>query len=363
MGGGIFLALLLGFQGARGILVLYGPLFGTELLRSFILFLQRRKREREDILITVWTFAMLLASFWGNSFSFSVEQSLSRNIRNGLGKLWKRVVPDMADMLWSDGAPLISQILMGILAILSLAEMTRILWRVLQSVRTGKERRRESERGEITAAEWAGLAMGFSPFLTALIVAFTTMESTGRYYFMLIYAIAFFTVLFLQKQWMKAPFANWPCVDGKMRRLICGTLLLLTLLHIQQIYVPVLRSGEPPWTEEYQTVRFLEENHYAMAYATFENANTMTVLANGRVRVAPVASVSGMDICKWLSSSEWYVPALPYHSATAYVITEAQMDEFGSFLEGKAEELKEIGRIGRYRIYGADYNYSVSGQE
>lgn len=95
-----------------------------------------------------------------------------------------------------------------------------------------------------------------------------------------------------------------------------------------------------------------------MAYATFENANSMTVIADGKVQVVPVASVDKMDICKWLSSSEWYVPAKPYHSTTAYVITESEMEEFEQFLEGKEETVSKVGQIGKFSIYVSEYNYS-----
>ena len=42
----------------------------------------------------------------------------------------------------------------------------------------------------------------------------------------------------------------------------------------------------PDKSESYEVVRFLEENNFPISYSTFENANMMTVLANGKVRVA-----------------------------------------------------------------------------
>ena len=113
---------------------------------------------------------------------------------------------------------------------------------------------------------------------------------------------------------------------------------------------------------ENQTVNFrhfvLLSTKINVVYYTFENANSMTLISNGRVQVAPVASTARMDICKWLSSSEWYVPVQPYHSMTAYVITENEMEEFRQFLKEKEETVSKAGQIGKFNIYVSEYNYS-----
>ncbi|MBO5485329.1 MAG: hypothetical protein J5988_00135, partial [Eubacterium sp.] len=95
---------------------------------------------------------------------------------------------------------------------------------------------------------------------------------------------------------------------------------------------------------------------------TFENANTMTVLSGGAVRVAPVNSVSKMDICKWMTSTDWYVPGVPYEETTAYVITEAEMEEFKKLQEEYEDAFQYLIKIGKYYIYSADYNFSNLGQ-
>ncbi len=101
---------------------------------------------------------------------------------------------------------------------------------------------------------------------------------------------------------------------------------------------------------------FLEEKGIGLAYATFENANTMTVLSKGRVQVASVASVERMDICKWLSCTNWYPPEAPRNQVTAYLVTESQMPEFMLFLKDK--EIQEAEQMGRFHIFISDYNYT-----
>lgn len=119
-----------------------------------------------------------------------------------------------------------------------------------------------------------------------------------------------------------------------------------------------MQSAEPPETDEYRVAIFLKENGLSTAYATFENASVLTLLTDGDVCVAAVASVEKMNICKWLSSSKWYVPNVPYEEKTAYVITEAQMDEFQNFLNLHEDELRFETQVGKFYIYESDYNFS-----
>lgn len=333
----ILFALLLGFQGARGILIIYAPLMGIELLRSLCLICKNQKRNREDLLISAWTGLLLAVSFWGNSFSFSVGQEFSRNIRKGFYKLIKIVIPDMLHITGLSEEMTVGRVCLGLFAACAVIWLFHVLWNIFKEM-TGAE-------GEgVKPEKWAYLVIISSPLITALIVAFTTIDSAGRYYFMLIYAMAFGAVLLTQRK-------KWRWCMGILA-------VVLALLHVYQVYYPVFCAKEPPETENLQVVRFLEEKDIRMAYATFENANSMTVIADGRVQVVPVASVDKMDICKWLSSSEWYVPAKPYHSTTAYVITESEMEEFEQFLEGKKETVSKAGQIGKFSIYVSEYNYS-----
>ena len=123
----ILLALLLGFQGARGILVIYIPLLAVELLRFFCILRSKQKKNKTDVLIGAWTALLLAVSFWGNSFSFSVEQEFSRNIRNGFHKLIKTVIPDMLNIvgLWDGMA--VGRIFLGVFAICGVICMIIVL--------------------------------------------------------------------------------------------------------------------------------------------------------------------------------------------------------------------------------------------
>ncbi|MDD6072460.1 MAG: hypothetical protein PUC12_16860 [Clostridiales bacterium] len=94
------------------------------------------------------------------------------------------------------------------------------------------------------------------------------------------------------------------------------------------------------------------------AYSTFDNANTITVLTNGKVRVAAVASLEKMDICKWMSSTQWYVPNVPFEEKTAYIIPESKIEEFNKFLKNHEGDVEFSTKIGSYLIYTSEYNFS-----
>lgn len=238
----------------------------------------------------------------------------------------------MVQILGFGSAFKVSQTGIFVLVLLSAYCAVQVLYRMLK-------------KGKIQAIEWAYLVILASPFVTAVMAAFTTVESTPRYYFMLVYAMAFSVVLFREK-------------FRFLFKYVGIAVLILTAANIYQIYLPVCKSEEPPDTEAYEVVCYLEENNISIAYADFENANAMTALSNGRVRVAAVASMARMDICKWLSSTEWYPPMLPYHSATAYIVTRAERDEFEQFMAGKEENIKKENEIGKFSIYVSDRNYA-----
>lgn len=100
------------------------------------------------------------------------------------------------------------------------------------------------------------------------------------------------------------------------KRIVGLFIAVLAAVNIYTIYLPIMKAKEPPETEAYMVGKWLEENEYYTAYAAFDHANTITVLTNGKVRVAAVASLDEMDICKWMSSTDWYVPNVPFEERT-----------------------------------------------
>ncbi len=334
---GILFSFLLGLQGVRGILVIYGPLLGMEMIRNIYFIYKKHKRSISDIYISLWTLLLFAVSYLGTLFPFSVGQGFSRNIRKGFPKLLTVVIPDMVRAIGFENANFLGEICLGVLLLLTvymLVHVLRLLW-----------------KREMEPVHWVWLAMCISPVLTGVIVAFTTVESTERYYFAFLFLLPFSAVLV------------WEESRSVIKCMIGVSGILLAVSNFVQVYLPVIGAQEPPLTEEYQVTAFLEENNLPIAYATFENANTMTVLSNGAIRVYPVASVEKMDICKWMTSTDWYCPNMPYEQKTAYVITDAEKDRFAAFLNEKGSNVAEAEKIGKYTVFVSDYNYSNLGAD
>lgn len=330
----IVLAFCLGIQGVRGILVLYGPLAGIEIIRICYCFYCGTKRERSDWIISIWVYGLLIVSWIGTCFPFSVGQGFSRNIRKGLQKLVTVVIPDMGKAIGFGKVSIPGEICLGIMMFAIIYLLGDIVYRMWK-------------KKTIDACEWVFLVISGSPLITALIVAFTTVEDSERYYFLMIYAMAFAVVLI------------WRRISNRWR--LAGGILIavMAIINIYTVYLPILAKEDPPETDDYEVGKWLEANECFSAYATFENANTITVLMNGKVRVAPVASVNKMDICKWMTSTDWYVPNVPFEEKTAYVITEAEANTFMEFLQEHKEVVLFETKIGTYLIYTSDYNFSV----
>lgn len=334
VGVSIVLAFCLGIQGVRGILILYGPLFGVELIRVIYRIYCGIKSENRDWQNSIWVFILLAVSFIGTCLPFSTGQDFSRNIRKGFEKLFTVVFPDIKRAIGLEQTNIYGKFFLCILLAMILCILGDIgyhIWR----------------KQSIDAIGWAFLVICASPIVTAVIVAFTTFGDSERYYFLVIYAMAFAAVLVYRK--LKG---KWKIVGG-----ILTVLFVMVNVHI--VYMPIISSQEPPATEAYEVGKYLEKKDYQTAYATFENANLITVLTNGKVQVASVASVDTMDICKWMTSTDWYVPSMPYKERTAYIITESEMGLFQEFLKEHDGEIDFSQKIGRYSIYTSDYNFSV----
>ena len=344
----LMFALCLGVQGVRGILVIYGPLFGIEAIRVIyrgVCQTNRRERwfnallagikgEKSDWKVSTWVAALLILSFIGTCFPFSVGQSFSRNIRQGFKKLITIVLPNMRKATSYDQVNPFEKICLVILLLMVLYLLADILYSMWK-------------KRKIEDISWAFLVISASPVVTALIVAFITFEDSERYYFLLVYVMAFAPILIVKRIKNK-----WKIAGGFL-------IAVYAIINIFTIYLPIVKSQEPPDTEAYAVGKYLEENEYHTAYATFENANTITVLTNGKVQAVAVASVEKMDICKWMSSTEWYVPNMPFEEKTAYVITEAESEAFADFLEEHENEVQYMATIGKYSIYTSDYNFSM----
>ena len=384
----MLLAYTLGAQGTRGILITFGPLFGIEVIRNLHEKICWRKRLQRGIIQRDqrsripfwWVSGLLVLSFIGTKMPFSSGQEISRNIRNGFSKLIQVVLPDTWRAIGFSEGHTVRNVCLGILV------LNVVIWIIVLLVHMLKWQKQSS-------LEWCFLLTAASPVVTAFIVAFTTVESSERYYFMWIFSMAFAVILNIEylRKGMTADQVeeensgiaslagqkddDWENTDldgsglyqmNRRKKLIyvsvLGTLTAIVLttagivigINVRTVYQPILKAEEPTASDALEVVNYLEENGYETAYSTFENANKMTALSNGRVNVYAVNSFETMDICKWLTNAEGYPEeGIADQAGAVYIVPEARMEEFERFLD-TGVKCEQKGTIGSYSIWVLD---------
>ena len=123
-------------------------------------------------------------------------------------------------------------------------------------------------------------------------------------------------------------------------------------INVYTVYRPILKAEEPTASDALEVVNYLEENGYEMAYSTFENANKMTALSNGKVNVYAINSFETMDICKWLTNADGYPEnGIVDQDGTVYIVPEACMGELAGRMPADGEEYQLLANIGTYEIW------------
>lgn len=339
----LVLAFLLGMQGTRGILIIYGPLFGIEVIRQAYCLLKRKNTVVSDskqkslgkysekyswkgnILTSLWSLALLIASYLGTGMPFATGQEISRNIRKGFSKLVKIVLPDTWKAIGFTEGHFIQNICLGILVLCVLWQVLRLLIKMVR-------------RQNLQNVEWCFLVTMASPIVAAVMVAFTTVESSERYYFMWIFAMAFAVML------------EWEQTGRKFRSIPLMVSIIMVIGNVNFVYVPVLKAQEPTPSDALEVVRYLEDYGCREAYSTFESANMMTALSDGKVNVYALNSFDFMDMCRWLTSKDWYPEdGVADQSGTVYVVPDARAEELER-LEEKGIDYEILNEAGMYRI-------------
>lgn len=330
-----FFSFVVGMQGLRGILVLNIPMLVTETIRQASLLYERNWKKR-DAGVAVWCVLMLFAGCVGTFMPYSVGQETSRNIRKGFAKLWKTVLPEVFDALGFGGVEGVGRVIPVSLLLIAIGVLAGCVIRILK------------KRGAEPLI-WAYILMWMSLGVMMAAVAFTTTKSSRRYYFMILPVMAFGFICL------------WHYAGGKrqiFRIFGYAGIMFLFVLQMRTIYMPIIWSEEPAYSAEREVCRYLQEHHYETAYASFDKGNVLTVLSGGAVRGAAVASFERMDMCRWLSSMDWYAPNMPYQSRTAYVVSESDKETFEKFCSLHSESVWLETEIDGIYIYGSEYNLS-----
>lgn len=109
---------------------------------------------------------------------------------------------------------------------------------------------------DIETEEWGYLVLCSSPVVTAFIVAFTTVESSERYYFLILFVMAYAVVIACRR------------INRGWKRVIGIVIILLAIVNVYNVYYPILKSEEPPKTDAYGVTEYLADHGYELAYTT-----------------------------------------------------------------------------------------------
>ena len=324
---------MLGAQGVRGILMITGPLLAVEAVRRIYLLYCKGKCRKEDNLITVFVGGLNVVAFLGGKIPISVGYPLSRNIRKAPQKLFEIVLPDFFDSISWKYISLLEKAAFGVCLML-------VLGLIFYIIRKGIKKK------NVTAEEWIFLNFAASVFLTIAALTFTTVDSSSRYFVVIYFAMAMAVVIL------------WNVKKSIIKYGFLFMMLIILTGNGNRVYRPMILDQSYKNSTYMEIGNYLLQEGYENAYTGFEHANTITIMNDGKVQVSAIASFSDMGVNKWLSSKKWYVPNVPKESRTAYLVTEARLEEFAPFLEEHEEELEYKTKIGDFYIYGSDYNYS-----
>lgn len=349
----VLLAFLIGLSGMRGILICYAPLFLTEVLRWLSCLLIQKQIDRAHLRSGLCAALLLAGTFLGSRLPTSVGVSTSRNIRHGFSKLCTEVFPDAWECLVTGAENPFRKVLILIFLGLTVGSVGTLAFSygkrkwakhqekapvLIEETEKGRDRRRVL------------LFFAVSWLVSVLMGTFTTTDSVWRYYFMSYFLLSYGTVC-MGKEWKKR-------AGGIIRPAVFALTFLFSVLTWQQEVLPFLR--DPAMNEEYEEITaWMQENGIRYGYSTYDSANAMTVSCNGAVQISAVANLGTMEICKWLTDKNWYVPQLPVEMETAYIIPTEKTGEFQSVLE-QHDDIKQALQTEQYTVYVSPHNYTTS---
>lgn len=318
------LAFLLGLQGMRGLLVIYVPLFAIEFLRAIRMLALTKAKSPKNYIVLIWSAVLGVCSYFGTKMPFSTGASTTRNIRRGFEKLINIVIPSIGDTLRLGEDP-IHDIFVYLLLLICLVELTSII-------------RKYFSCNKLQPREIGYLVTIASPIITALIISFTTTDNADRYYFMLLIAMAYSIPLFLEN------------INSKSIKVI-GVLLafIISVYQMNYVYYPIVSSEEPIQNSDYEVAKSLVDRNIKMACSTFEHANTIMCLTDGKVIVRAIDSMEQMNPCQWLTNKEWFTRF--NNTPVAVIATDNTVMDFENYLANNDIIVNEKYDIDIFHIF------------
>ena len=348
MAAGVVLAFLISLSGLRAALICYAPLAATEVAQLIGERVTGGRIHRGDGTnreqkkrCAFYAFLLLAASFAGSRMPTAVGVATSRNLRGGLSKLLHTVLPDLLRSVYCENQSVLRTALVTVLLAAAV-----IGWIV--SVR--------EVHAFVLSFFWMSL------LVSVVMGAFTTTESVWRYYFMIYYVLSFGTACLMQWGAVRNGQADGHGKWGHLlESLLAVFIAFLGLLVWKEELWPSMRQA--PENAEYESiVQWMQEQGCEYGYSTYDSANAITGACNGAVQVSAVADLGTLDICKWLTDSDWYVPSLPVDMKTAYIVPKSLEESFLPSTERHSDIIEGL-ETENYIVYVAEHNYTCAAND
>ncbi len=397
------LAFLISLSGLRAALICYAPLAAAELLQLCGVMADGRKtwafgssrlpEKQPDSLKNNsagigWTadegqqgnggpawrsvfyaFLLLSAAFAGSKMPTAVGVETSRNLRGGMSKLLHTVIPDLFGSVYCENQSMLRTILMlvffgaagGIAAYLLVSRIGRGRSAAAEGACGDCDEMRK-ERSFVLLFFW------LSVLLSMAMGAFTTTDSVWRYYFMIYFVLSFSAACLLQElsgrgtreqqRSQGSPTEDPYECERSAETVLAVCIVMFALLVWKEELWPSMQRGTGN-AEYAQIAQWMQEQDCHYGYSTYDSANAITGACNGAVQVSAVADLGTLEICRWLTDSDWYVPSLPVEMKTAYIVPKSLEERFSSNREAHADITVGL-ETENYTVYIAEHNYTVS---
>ena len=345
----LLVAFLQGIQGLHGCLFCYFPVLGVEILRRLWLW---KKKEKESWIAIVWLTITALLSFVTSRVYGAYGFGTSRNIRHAGEKFINEVWPALGKVVYFGEVP----IAVGVLCFLAFLGYLC----AIRCIFTGNSNDINLKRDEIADGEkirnsnllWGMLATIISIAIFILSLSFTTMEVATRYFITELFIVATGVGLFMN-------LFRGQNTKVKTSSIVAVIVVILGIISSKYYYSELIAGDNSGSSDEMLVANWMKDNEYEYGYAIFDNANTITVMANNEVKVRAVNNMKDMEGCKWLSDSAWYPPTKSVEGDTCYLVSASAINDFDEFLKERTPAIVDTCEIGRYKVYVLDHDYTV----
>ena len=198
--------------------------------------------------------------------------------------------------------------------------------------------------------------MAASFVLTVLAMAYTTGEAATRYGIYLLFgAGAGYGVLLqqLSQQTKKGRRSNIRYLMAILPVIVCAAGAL------SYNYRNLIKNDHMAQSAYGRIAAEMQVRGVKKGYATFDWANTITVVSNDTVHVRPVNNMKDLEGSKWLANETWYPPYTEQECPVVYITTAYTRETFLETAEMRNIRISEELAVEEYTLFFTAMDYTI----